>query len=491
MKTYSSHVFFFPFKWKLDNSKSGIFTDLTDLDSIEYCSPSCWERVQKAMTEEDATIMYNEKNYFYKFVHPILYDEVNNDRQLIRHFERKELKFQNSNVYYNIKIRSRALPYRLRVDAMNLNVYDTGMGLLSFYLLNEDESQSHPEDILAINQYGRRLMPPFYADIEYRGETAEYLNIEGLYSSKGHKYHEDFNSYTPSYSWHVASFVQELIDDLASNISIEPIIDDRMFVLSWYKNNSLTNEFVTKELAHIDDSDFSSFWYKFVFVDGGFETCQNNEMKKELLKKATYLRWQKSGSLYGISRYSMVLLTNDTVPPYILTTFNTIYARMVELTIVQRATLLRFSDEITSVSSLSRKEVSSIFNHINSLYKEYIRFINQIYHRDVTAQDQGIELYAILQDYLKMEDRIKDLDHEFQELHEYVSLNEDRNRSQKATELNYLATFFLPATIITGFFGMNKLSDFCMDNGTHYQVILIIVGILATLGIIWNRKIRL
>lgn len=491
MKPFSSHVFFFPFKWELNNSKSGIFTDCTDLSCIDYCTPSCWERIQKATTEDDATIIYNEKNYFYKFVHPILYDDINNDRQLIRHFERKELKLPDTNVFYNIKIRNRKLPYKLRIDAMNINIYDTGVGLLSFYLLNEDESQSSPEDILAINQYGRRLMPPFYADIEDRGETAEYLNIEGLYSSKRHKYHEDFNSYTPSYSWHVASFVQELIDDLASNISIEPIIDDRMFVLSWYKNNSLTNEFVTKELAHIDDSDFSSFWYKFVFVDGGFETCQNDEMKKELLKKATYLRWQKSGSLYGISRYSMVLLTNDTVPPYILTTFNTIYARMVELTIVQRATMLRFSDEITRVSSLSKKEVSSIFDRINSLYKEYIRFINQIYHRDITAQDQGIELYDMLQDYHKMEDRIKDLDHEFQELHEYVSLNEDRSRNQKATELNNLATFFLPATLITGFFGMNKLCDFGFSDGTHYQVILIVLGLLATLGIIWNRKIRL
>lgn len=44
---------------------------------------------------------------------------------------------------------------------MNINLYATGVGFLSFYLKNEDCTQNSPEDILAINQYGRRIMPPF------------------------------------------------------------------------------------------------------------------------------------------------------------------------------------------------------------------------------------------------------------------------------------------------------------------------------------------
>lgn len=63
---------------------------------------------------------------------------------------------------------------------MNINLYATGVGFLSFYLKNEDCTQNSPEDILAINQYGRRIMPPFFNDTRLRNEISEYIRIEGL-----------------------------------------------------------------------------------------------------------------------------------------------------------------------------------------------------------------------------------------------------------------------------------------------------------------------
>lgn len=490
MKQYSSHIFLFPFKWDLRGQDKKVFTERTNLNSIEYCMPSYWERMHKPDNIEDEKVLYNEKNYFYKFVHPILYDE-GGSKSLIHHFERKEPKLSNGNVTYLIKTKNRKEPYRLRIDAMNVNLYDTGVGVLLLYLMNEIESQSSPEDILAINQYGRRIMPPFFGDIQYRDEIAEYLSIEGLQSIGD--YYEDFNGYKTTDSWHEASFLTKLIYELASNIDIEPIIDDRMYVLSWYKNEQFANQFKRNSQAIFKSNNLSSFWYRFVFVDGKSVSCQNEDMKASLLNKATYMRWQNLGSLYGVSRYSMVYLAGEGVPDFLLSNFNGVYARMAEIVIVQRATMLRFSGEITNVSHLSNKNIPDVFERINSVYKEYIRFINQIYHRDITAQDQGIELYAMLHECYKMDDCIKDLDHEFQELHEYVSLNEDRIRNNKATILNYVATVFLPISIITGFFGMNSWCNvLCKNCGLEWQIITIFAGVLISVGVllIMNKKLK-
>lgn len=111
------------------------------------------------------------------------------------------------------------------------------------------------------------------------------------------------------------------------------------------------------------------------------------------MEEHTYYRWQQWSSLYGISKYSLVYLTNNEVPDYLIEYFQTIYARMAELVLVQRASMLRFSGEITKVSQLSNQDVEAVSKRVSSLYKEYIRFVNQIYFREITAQDQGIEMY--------------------------------------------------------------------------------------------------
>ena len=90
-----------------------------------------------------------------------------------------------------------------------------------------------------------------------------------------------------------------------------------------------------------------------------------------------------------------------------------------------------------------------------------------------------------------MEEYIKDLDNEIGELHEYVSLKEDRSRNIKAEVLNNIATLFLPITVITGFWGMNPLEEVMTAPLFNYQVWMLIAGTLCALIIIYNRKKRL
>lgn len=481
-KSISYHIFHYPFQWRKEGSEHLLLSEQIDISGIEFNECSMWERVQTP-SPDDAADVYNERNYYYKFVHNILYDDSSTPVDLIRHFERREPQM-GGDVTYKIKLKSRNTPYVLKVEAMNINFYSTGIGIMSFYMSNNDSNQAKPEDILNINQFGRRIMPPFFSDIEDRKETAEYICIEGLKSNN--VYFEDFSTYAPDDYWKSATFINKLINEVATNITCTPVIDDRMFVCSWYKNDDLAKVFTDNDKAYLDDSSFSDFWYRYLFVDGVSATCQNEDMKKELLTRHTYTRWQKWSSLYGVSRYSMVYLTNKEAPPFLLQNFITIYIRMIELVLLQRASILRFSAEVTLVSTLKQQKTAVLAERINSLYKEYIQFLNQIYFREVTSQDQGIELYTLFQKTLELDNYIKDLDGEIEELHNYISLRIENKRSRNGEWLNIIAGIFLPATVFTGLFGMNPLPG--MTNIQSMLVEIILIVVLTILAIYYINK---
>lgn len=475
MSIYSYHIFYFPFEWKRKNRKDETFSEQIKLEGIELKPGPCWERVNREPdTEGEKKDFFNERQFYFPFVHPIMYDMKDEESNLMHHYERKEPKM--GGVEYRIKIKNREEPYRLMLDSMNLNLYSTGVGVLTLFLANSATREK--EDILNINQFGRRIMLPFYGDKDKKEgrQTAESLCITGL-EGEGTDYTETFDDITPSKNatWKPAKFITRLISDLSDNIdtdNIHPIIDDRMLVNCWYPNNELA--------ARVkDDKDFimGDFWYRYIFVDGSSEeeTCQNDEMKEKLLKESTYQRWQKYGTLYGLTRYSLMALTDEEwfSCNVLAKHMRTIYSRMFELVIVQRASILRFSGEVTRVSKLHNEkdhELEDLAERIKSLYKEYISFANQIYLTYVTAQDQGIEMYDMLMRQFTSADKVKDLDNEIDELYRFITLliekkqNEiekeqkeiEQEQSNTGRYLNKIAIIFLPATILVGIFGISE-----------------------------------
>ena len=464
----------FPFQWHIKEHSEKDFSEQISLQNIDYSHSSNWERITIPSVESEVNDLYNERNFFYEFVHNALYDDGTKN-SLIRHFERDEPK--HNDVFYVIDCGDKE-SFDLKVKAINLNIYSTGVGVLSFYLNNE--KYDDPSSVLKINQFGRRVYPPFIADLESRSEIARKIEIKGL-NGRECGYCEDFKKYTnrtPSNT--PALFITDLINEVAMNIVVKPVIDDRMFVQCLYKNDEWAKRFSGKLYEEFKNSDK---WYEFVFIDDfNGKTCQNEEMQKDLIKKATYPRWQKYSSLYGISRYSMMLLTNNACPQYLLSYFETMYVRMSELILVQKSSVLRFSSEVTNISNMEEKK--TFVKKASSLYKEYIRFVNQIHFREVSAQDQGIELYKMLYDVMNLDKHVSKLDDEIGELYNYVLLREDRKSNETMERLTKLASYAIPVTVMAGIFGMNN--DILAENGNSrlysgiFQFTLIIVAFIIT-----------
>lgn len=499
---YSYHIFYFPFRWEVPGMENKLFSEQVDMDNIPIQPYSMWERVQIDESEKTTSIenlkeeeeLFAERQYYFNFVHEALYDIKGNDDPIMQHYERKDVKDGNAKYYICCKDKN----YELKLEALNLNLYSTGVGIMSFYLRNEKENQKDESSIRAINQFGRRIMPPHCGefDVNKRTMLAKSISIEGLHGDKD-RYCDLFDYAKVKGSevvrglnniWEPAGFIKSLIEDLSPTLIVNPVIDDRMLVNCWYGSNELSRMIK----SNLYDFMNSELWYKHVFVDDGSDTtCQNDEMRKELLKKATYKRWQKYGTLYGVSRYSLVEITDEGYGRDVLSThLRTIYSRMFELVIIQRASVLRFSEEVTKVSSLKGKDSTEMSERISSLYKEYIRFVNQIYFRSVTAQDQGIELYDMLLEQFDTNIQIKDLDEEIEELNQYVTLLIDQRRNENGDRLNWYAAILLPATILTGIFGMNNIFKGEVLKSFVVEILVIIILSIIAYKILSKIKRR-
>lgn len=508
----SYHIFYFPFKWEFEGNANSTFQKKFNTGQFaEMENPAGpWKHVtlkdNSFDSQKEAEEFFAERQYFYKFVHPVLYDtgdesgQNSKETNVLRHYERKEPQ-ASDNVRYIIEKNAKnsitgIKTYNLKVDAINLNFYSTGIGILMFYLINDNPSQSKEEDIRDINQYGRRIMPPHCGEFEAdnRSMLARSLKITGLDSDDGNKYADDFRFSSSADSdsedkgfkdiWTPSKIIVNLINDLfndtdSDKINIEPVIDDRMLVNCWYGDKDLSETIAT---GYPEDASgngmsekFKDIWYKQVFIDEGNETtCRNDRMRDRLISESTYSRWQKKGTLYGVSRYSMICISDTSYfsKNILATHIRTIYARLFELLIVQKASVLRFSGEVTEISSLNGKDENKISESISSLYKEYIKFVNQIYFRSVTIQDQGVELYDLLSKQFDTEKQIKALDEEINELNQYAAFLTDEKRNKNGLYLNIIAAFFLPVSLISGLLGMN--TSFSNELGFWNAVLIVI-----------------
>jgi Mg2+ and Co2+ transporter CorA len=519
---YSSHIFIFPFEWKYEKGKRPLFedqADLSDLIALMQKATAHWKRSDSWLNPK-SILQYNEANYFYEFVRPVLYDSGKKET-LQCHYSRE---FKKPETEYVIEVDDDTT-YRLELDDIVLSFYSTGVGFMAFHLLNRKVSQSSPKDILRINEFGRRLYPAsylsqrdligqqaFFDDATWERGLKGTQNIAKLLArslrieTNGNAWAKDyFKQWTESPKLDsLPGLISTLLPTtFAQEISLSPVLDDRMFVLCWYGNDDLIEQM--KFGANTDGYKHLDWWYEYIFVDGDGKTCQNDELFTELLQKHTNARWANYGTFYGVSRYSMVCLTEtmstNGFSKTVCSQIQTMYYKLALLCLVQRACTLRFSQEVTTISQLPKRD-RKISERVGSLYKQYIRFINKIYFREVTAQEQGIELYDLLQTHMRLDTHVKELEGEIRELHNYALILEENGRSEKLDVLTYLGAFFVVPSFVVSFFSFTELKEpwqhataFCVSSSFlaylvisssgRWRWVLLAISMLFIIFLLW------
>jgi len=472
-KVISHHIFMFPFV-------------IERKDFVKDLEEKGWESLDFKI---DRVEYFNEFVYFYEHVRDVLYGLDKNGLVIY-----KEKKIETGE--YIIKLKNSKV-YSLEIEDISLRIFNNSIGILSFHLNNYDYDK--PYEILDINEYGRRIFPQFLDEksfVEAAKET--FLADEIIININKEEFaRENFNKFNKENFENLKEkdvkkeINKNLLPDFIKKLvgeEIKLILDDRMFVVSFYlyeEKSVLSNLMKFDENQNQYRYTEDEWWYKYVFVDGKSKTCQSKIMCKEIVKNSTYDRWVEYGTLWGVSRYSFVGIgTWDKM----VTHTKTMYYQMMVLLLMYRAMIVYFSDKVQDIVENIQKndKKEDIRDKSKELYGEYLKFLNGLYFKEVTAQEQGIELYKKALKIMEIEEYIKDFDREISELDNYIEIEVEKERNEELDKLNKLATLFLPPTFIASFLGMNVGS---FDSYKEFKFFVVII--LMFLSIIVSEIIFL
>ena len=506
MPLYSYHIFLFPFKWdflskgkEISNADFDERTNLSSIDALlrnhQQGNKHLWKRsLFKFNQDESGVYDYNEYTFFYDFARGTLYD-TQEDNELVRFYEYQigeqayytisTLKKNSQNGNHEVE------EYKLQLKGLNLHIFNKGVGILTFNLANWCYPES--DKILRINEFGRRIYPQFLDNqLPYNGETKKAFLADQIKVDLGigtDIIEESFNNYdslknlSVERSFCLPNHIKTLFPSAFhetkptksyfDTVWIRNIMDDRMFTMCWLGNNDLTKKLSVCNPNNEFEYENNSFWYALLVCDKDATsiTCQHAGKLKEYIKSYTYERWANYGTLYGLTRETFMVVSSDietlkkNFAPELHIHLQSMYYQIVILCLVQRASILRFSGEVTLVSELAKQDRESpnkLSDRISKLYMNYIEFVNRIYFREVTAQIQGIELYDKLQEQMRLKNEVADLDKEIQELNQFAEMREQKS-------LTTVANLFLPASLVAAIFTFISDKNWFQFNAVSIQ----------------------
>lgn len=476
----SNHIFIFPFQWRTPSKKGDLNPSLketSNLKTIEKAiDPYYWENFEFDYKVEENFNTFNDYSYFYPPIRDILNLEPKD--AILTGLQYQYKNIGPSSKYLIHIINEKVL--ELNLTDITLSFYENGVGIFSLHLNNTKESNF--DRILKINEYGRRIYPQFlgvaynnYTEatkfnflsnkIELRNVPSIELNIVedfSFYNNLNNIKRSFFNLPKHISALMGSNFTGDL--NLKNKIIIQPILDDRMFVIT-----HLFSQEKIIQLKKYKEGEYnyqnSKDWYRYLYIDDSNASCTSRNMLNKQLTEQSYDRWiENKGSnfeinaqLFGVTRYSFMLISGEDFfnRNIISKHIQNMYFEMVMLCLIQRSYTISFGNEIARIAKRLGNENESLSESrkdISALYLQYIRFVNRIYFREVSPQEQGIELYDLLQKTLRIGTQVEDLAKEMQELNNYVETIEQSNLSK-------VANWFLPVSLLVGILALSSLKN--------------------------------
>lgn len=479
---YSYHTFIFPFVWSGMKGKKQ-----SRKKFAKYISKN-WELIPIKETDISGNdLVYNQYQYFNaasrSAVFTELKDKVNDyNDAIVWNYEyifpkTVETKSESADELYHYVIKKDDFEARLKIERIRLKLFESDIGVIIFELENHQDSS---EDFVnKVNDYGRRIFMPF-SDKKTCSSCAKYINIKAAFSTKEYLESEVCNRVKSPLKHSIAYM---LLFDSKKDITIEPIIDDRMFVACYYKNSAFINELKEWEKGEYsylssainelpgDTQNLANRLYRYVFVDAKDISCYSRTLLEDMLKKHIYHRWIELGTISGISEYSMVSLTTNDPPPHLAPAFLTEYVEMAIIALAQRASLLNFEKRLSECACGNQS--------IESVHKEYLLFQSQLLLSEVTPQQQGIELYNMLLENLFIEKQARDIEKQIQSLYAHQTAKNEKREN--------LILFIIAVIGVIG--AIEQFCDWFMPDFHKWRFLAFLLTILV-LGFAYFRNRR-
>jgi len=247
----------------------------------------------------------------------------------------------------------------------------------------------------------------------------------------------------------VSNIIIELIEHqfLKKGCQHYKALDNRMYVYSFMAlaGSPPTSK---KEKDHHE-----AIFTRFMYVDlPGQGLVYNPVFFRPIMNEQVYRRWEQYGTLYGITRYSSITLkygcgfTEKLVEDY-----ESVYYQMLLLALFYRCTLLRFLAKLSRATMDLGKRKRSSFE---KLRKDFALFTNVYWFKELTNQDQGIELFNIYQKAFQYDEMYKQLNEDIDRASDLESIHKQKSENRRNSFIAIAAFILTAAAFLMGFFSL-------------------------------------
>ncbi|MDP8241006.1 MAG: CorA family divalent cation transporter [Candidatus Hatepunaea meridiana] len=481
-----------PFLFKGENSK------LTSVKLAEHYNK--YNRWESEEFEVNDGLRYNEFLYFYPYVRKILYSKKNNKTSSMQFLRWKK----GEKDQWKLRVVGNEYDHTMDIIDAFLHLYDMGVGVFVLEIAEENLTKDIRNYITFLDLARRIYVPFINPKYKFKDEDPEHYPFDAItgkqcpkkiiiLKNKEEVCTQNFECKvsqpnSPELLSNVVKHFLDIYNDeftftfnpspggMKSN-SYQTFVDDRMFVHTYFSidkskfpsNNGYflhnLSEYFNINPSHTELNKYWStdIWYRMIFIDSGEKSCQNDIMQKKIIDDSTYTRWTKFKTFYGYSRFSSMMMTDSGVPDYLYNHFQTMYYQIAMVLFFYRGVLLNFSmrsSDISHLLAVDGKERKKGIEQARELHSDFLAFRNRCWFREITAQDQGIEIFNLWNRKLDNVELMKDIESEIEGLYRFVNYEQEQRENDQLRNISILGAILLPITVTTGFFGMNLINSF-------------------------------
>jgi hypothetical protein len=433
-----STIFFIPFKMH-ERCRPGLF----------------WKRTANFSLDKN----YDEHVYFHDFVSDFIFEQKrvkrNSVLKPVEYFEPRtaDKKLSLQIVMPNDNSSSLEFP----ITHMAIHKFYNNVGILAIQVTAEENGdtkqklwralreQAYPISLFAATKFNKmaRIIYKSFEMQQQENQIPQKVRVmegKNVYSGLEHDFTKAFSTPPKNSSIIISHIFKSLIERFSGNDNFEILLDDRAIVYSFLalKGPMPHSIFQHEQLNQM----FSRILY---IDDPGSEYVYEPKFINTLMNTNLYKRWAHYGNLYGYTRYSSVYLGYEAFfKEEVFKQFNSMYYQLALLSLFYRVTLLDFSKRIVgATNSLIKKRNRCDFK---KLRKEFVRFHNVYWFKEITNQDQGIEIFDLYRNAL-----------EFDKIYEQVKDEIERANDVEASHFQNRITiggkFIGIVALLIGYFG--------------------------------------
>lgn len=449
-------------------------------DTINDIAAALGAKWEKVTARPDA---YEEGVYFHDTVQQFLYPRESNERQTFARYDLKELCLTIGGKAHGFK-----------VERLTLDLFAFGAAVVTLEIVAN--APGTLAEVQTIIDHGRRAFPGFWSDDGMPGycPSAARLMINGTQMDMPAPPREQMRKHwcdrgVPQLFPWWQEIAAPLVFEGQPNSDARPewrhVLDERIPVMSFI---SLTNPALTDQAAYQQIS--KGDWFRIAGADqAGDDTMPYNaNFLDAQAERLFYDRFHLDGKTTYTTRqcfagyhYAMVGSGSDFFDTHAQTHFSSHYRQMNFIAHLEFATLLTFSRRISDLVRTKNGTGDEIAfrNAIHTLRTELLAFTHLYTFTDVSNHLQAREMNRMLRDAMGLEALRADVQAELAAASDFAQAAETREATASQIRLTEFASLFLPASLATGFGGMNLLAGLDRDEG----VTLVIAPALAQFAV--------